>query len=125
MTEEIPQDLKPTPGPDLEGFRQILFGILLAVTSPLLWEVGVAMDPGIVGVWRQWIPVAPFGQFFPSVLPQFMTSTLYPPLVSGGGGSVGVLIAFVAPVGFGIGVLFIVFGTVWIAAEFLRSASRS
>ncbi|EMA48885.1 hypothetical protein [Halococcus thailandensis] len=120
MTEEIPQDLKPTPGPDLEGFRQILFGILLAVTSPLLWEVGVAMDPGIVGVWRQWIPVAPFGQFFPSVLPQFLISTLYPPLVSGGGGSIGALTAFVAPVAFGIGILFIIFGAVWIAVEFLR-----
>jgi hypothetical protein len=125
MAEDIPQDLKPTPGPDLEAFRPILMGVLLVATTPLFWEMGVAMDPHVVELWQQWLPVAPFGQFFPSVLPQFMTSTLYPPLVSGGGGSVGVLIAFVAPVGFGIGVLFIVFGTVWIAAEFLRSASRS
>lgn len=120
MTDEIPDDLKPEYAPDPRSFRHILFGIFLLVTSPLVWEVGVAMDPTVVDVWKQWLPVAPFGQFFPSVLPQFLESVLSMTLLSGGGGSIGAVIAVLAPIYFGIGLLYIAHGGVWTIAESLR-----
>lgn len=124
-TEDIPEGLKPGYAPDLRSFRQILYGILLIAISPLVWEVGVAMDPTVTESWRQLLPIAPFGQFFPSVLPQFLVSSLSLTLVEGGGGSPGMLLAFVAPVGCGIGLLYIAYGIVWTAVESLRSAENS
>ena len=123
-TEDIPEDLKPGYAPDPRSFRRILYGILLIAISPLVWEVGVAMDPTAIESWRQLLPITPFGQFFPSVLPQFLVSSLSLTLVEGGGGSAGILLAFVAPVGCGIGVLYIAHGIVWTAIESLRSAGN-
>jgi hypothetical protein len=125
MTEDIPEDLKPGYAPDPRSFRQILTGVVLIAMSPLFWEIGVAMDPTVVDLWRQLVPIAPFGQFFPSVLPQFMESSMRMTSLSGGGGSIGMLMAFGGPVNAGIGLLVVAHGAVWTAAESLRSARDS
>jgi hypothetical protein len=76
MTDSIPEDLKPGYAPDPRSLLQNLLGAFMIVISPHIWEVGVAMDPIVANVWRQFLPIAPFGQFFPSILPSFLESML-------------------------------------------------
>jgi hypothetical protein len=58
-TESIPEDLKPGYAPDPRSFQQILIGVFMIVSSPLLWEMSVAMDPTVAVHGKSWFPSLP------------------------------------------------------------------
>jgi hypothetical protein len=94
----------------------------MVMLSAATWQMSVAMEPAVVELWKQLLPVAPFGQLLPEFLMGPLSNLLAFEPMSGDLFIIPVLIGFGAPLVCGCGVLVLSHGTIWTALEYYRSA---
>ena len=124
-TDDIPPELRPAPDPAFRSVERIVAGAMLVVLSVGTWEMGIAMEPAVVEVWKQLLPVAPFGQLLPAFLIDPFQDFLSLDQTATNLSVVAYSLALAAPLLFASGLLRLGHGIVWTWFEYFHSVRRT